>query len=150
MARLDAYTPDPHLVSYFLLLDPKTNKVLLVDHKKASLWLPTGGHVELNEHPKETVEREVFEELGIQADFLLPGPFFLTVTQTVGQTAGHTDVSVWYLLKGCSNESYQFDKEEFHQICWFALADIPYRQSDPHMQRCIEKLKELLKGTHAK
>ena len=45
-------TPDPHLVSYFLLLDPKANEVLLVDHKKAGLWLPTGGHVELNEHRK--------------------------------------------------------------------------------------------------
>jgi len=38
-------TPDPHLVAYFLLLDPAQKKVLLVDHKKAGLWLPSGGHV---------------------------------------------------------------------------------------------------------
>ena len=41
-------TPNPHLVSYCLLLDPKANKALLVDHKKGSLWLATGEHVETN------------------------------------------------------------------------------------------------------
>src|SRR4051812_41579927 len=56
--------PDPHLVAYFVLLDLATKKVLLVDHKNAELWLPAGGHVEPNEHPKETVRREIVEELG--------------------------------------------------------------------------------------
>lgn len=134
-------TPDPHLVAYFLLLDPVQKKVLLVDHKKAGLWLPTGGHVELDEHPEETVKREVFEELSIHADFLLHNPFFLTVTKTVGQTAGHTDVSLWYLLKGSANNAYRFDKEECSQIRWFSPSDVPYEYSDPHMQRCLEKLK---------
>jgi 8-oxo-dGTP diphosphatase len=134
-------TPDSHLVAYFLLLDLVHKKVLLVDHKKAGLWLPAGGHVELDEHPEETVKREVFEELSIHADFLLHNPFFLTVTKTVGQTAGHTDVSLWYLLKGYANQAYRFDEEEFSQIRWFSPSDVPYEYSDPHMQRCIEKLK---------
>ncbi len=136
-------TPDPHLVAYFLLLDPIQKKILLVDHKKAGLWLPSGGHIEVNEHPKETVQREVLEELNIKADFLLHEPFFLTVTKTVGQTAGHTDVSIWYLLKGSTDKSYEFDQEEFNQIRWFSPTDIPYERSDPYMQRCIEKLKNL-------
>ena len=134
-------TPDPHLVAYFLLLDSMHKKILLVDHKKANLWLPAGGHVELNEHPRETVKREVLEELSIQADFLLYDPFFLTVTQTVGQTAGHTDVSIWYLLKGFAGTTYHFDQEEFNQVRWFSSTDVPYERSDPHMRRCIEKLK---------
>jgi 8-oxo-dGTP diphosphatase len=132
-------TPDPHLVTYFLLLDPLQKKVLLVDHKKAGLWLPSGGHVEMGEHPQETVQREVREELNVEADFLLHAPFFLTVSQK----AGHTDVSVWFLLKGQSHVDYCFDREEFHQIRWFSLKDIPYEQSDPHLQRSLEKLKGL-------
>lgn len=135
--------PDPHLVAYFLLLDPTQKKLLLVDHKKAGLWLPSGGHVELNEHPKETVKREVLEELSVEAEFLIHNPFFLTVTETVGQTAGHTDVSVWYLLKGCADTAYHFDEEEFNQVQWFSPSEIPYKCSDPHMQRCIEKLKSI-------
>ena len=34
--------PPKHLVSYFILFDEKAQKVLLVDHKKAQLWLPAG------------------------------------------------------------------------------------------------------------
>lgn len=134
-------TPDPHLVAYFLLLDPVQKKILLVDHKKAGLWLPAGGHVELDEHPEETVKREILEELSVHADFLLQNPFFLTVTKTVGQTAGHTDVSLWYLLKGSVNQTYHFNEEEFCQIRWFLPSDVSYEHADPHMKRCIEKLK---------
>lgn len=133
-------TPDTHLVSYFVLLDQKQNKLLLTDHKKSGLWLPSGGHVELNEHPKDTVEREIIEELGIQADFLSDDPFFLTVTKTVGQTAGHTDVSLWYILRGSASDSLKFDNQEFHQIRWVLPTEIPYPRTDPHMHRLIQKL----------
>jgi 8-oxo-dGTP diphosphatase len=124
-------------------VDQAINKVLLVDHKKEELWLPAGGHVEPNEHPKETVKREMIEELGVEAEFLLEEAVFLTVTKTVGQTAGHTDVSLWYVLNGDFSKEYLYDKEEFHQIKWFLPSDIPYNRSDPHMFRCIKKLVSL-------
>lgn len=133
-------TPPKHLVSYFILIDEKAQKILLVDHKKAQLWLPTGGHVEGNEDPQETVRRECCEELGIEAEFWSEDPLFITVTQTVGLTAGHTDVSLWYVLKGDQNTAFTFDREEFNDIRWFALADIPYASSDPHMERFIAKI----------
>jgi 8-oxo-dGTP diphosphatase len=133
-------TPDPHLVAYFLLIDSLENQLLLVDHKKAGLWLPAGGHVELGEHPKATVEREIVEELGIQAGFLSGNPFFLTIAKTVGQTAGHTDISLWYILKGSRAAIYAFDTEEFSQVQWFSPDEIPYERSDPHLRRCIQKL----------
>lgn len=94
--------PPKHLVSYFVLIDPDHRSILLVDHIKAQLWLPSGGHVQLNESPRDAVVREAEEEFGIQATFLRNNskPFFVTVTQTVGLTPGHTDVSLWYLLRG--------------------------------------------------
>ncbi len=136
-------TPDTHLVSYFILVDQAQNKVLLTDHKKSGLWLPAGGHVELNEHPKETVQREILEELGIRADFLSEDPLFLTVTKTVGETAGHTDVSLWYVLKGNAFDNLNYDNQEFHQIRWFLPTEIPYPRTDPHMSRLMQKLNSL-------
>ncbi len=130
--------PDKHLVSYFILLDPEQGKFLLVDHIKAELWLPPGGHVEPGEHPKETVIREVKEELGIEADFLSEKPLFLTVTKTSGKTAGHTDVTLWYLLKGSCCDILNYDKEEFHAIRWFQPHEFP-ENSDPHLKRFIAK-----------
>ena len=88
--------PPKHLVSYFVLIDPEHDSLLFADHIKAQLWLPSGGHVQLNENLKDTVTREIREELGLEATFLRNNdkPFFITVTQTVGLTAGHTDVSL--------------------------------------------------------
>ena len=44
----------------------------------------------------DTVIRECMEELYITAEFWHKEPIFITQTITVGKTAGHTDVSLWY------------------------------------------------------
>lgn len=62
--------PPKHLVSYFVLIDPDHRSLLLGDHIKAQLWLPNGGHVEPNEHPRDTVIRECMEEVYRPAVFL--------------------------------------------------------------------------------
>lgn len=136
--------PAKHLVTYFVLFDEEARAILLVDHKKAQLWLPPGGHVEKDEHPCDTVMRECFEELGIEAAFWKEDPFFLTSTVTVELTAGHTDVTLWYILKGSQHTAYSFDTEEFSAIKWFHFDEIPYEKSDPHMQRFINKLEGYL------
>lgn len=133
-------TPDTHLVSYFVIVSPDIDQMLLVDHKKAELWLPAGGHVEPEEDPKETAIREAKEELGIDADFLLEEPLMLTVNETVGNSVKHTDVSFWYVLKGDPSKPLDYDPEEFHQIRWFAINEIPFEKSDPHLKRFIDKL----------
>jgi 8-oxo-dGTP diphosphatase len=134
-----------HLVSYFVVFDAKAQKVLLVDHKKALLWLPAGGHVEPDEDPADTVRRECREELGIDARFWRETPIFLTCTVTVGLTAGHTDVSLWYVILGDVDHPYVYDTDEFNGIKWFGLDDIPFDRADPHMQRFVEKLQTLLR-----
>ncbi len=133
--------PPKHLVSYFVLWDEEASKILLVDHKKAQLWLPPGGHVDPGEDPREAARRECFEELGIEADFIIDDPLFLTQTVTAGLTPGHTDVSLWYLLRGSATHHYAFDEGEFEAIKWFSFDEIPFEKSDPHMGRFIAKLK---------
>ncbi len=136
--------PRKHLVSYFVMFDQAKEKILLVDHKKAELWLPSGGHVEINENPEDTVTRESMEELSIAAEFYSKEPLFITQTVTVGKTAGHTDVSLWYVIKGDSNIEYDYDREEFSNIKWFALDEVPYERSDPHIRRFISKFRDFL------
>ncbi|MBS4168948.1 NUDIX hydrolase [Parachlamydia sp. AcF125] len=128
-----------HLVSYFVVFDQRNNQILLVDHKKSNLWLPPGGHVEPEEDPKETVKREIKEELGIEADFIFDDPIFLTVTNTANCEDAHTDVSLWYVVKGNSDQPLRYDREEFHQIHWYTLDNIPFECSDLHLQRFIHK-----------
>lgn len=136
--------PNKHLVSYFLLLDTLQQKLLLVDHKLAELWLPAGGHVEPDEHPRTTVLRECEEELGIRADFLQKEPLFLTST-LIPEGNNHTDVNLWYILKNSENEVIQFDPREFNSIQWFRFDEIPFKNSDPHMERFVNKLRTYYK-----
>ena len=131
-------TPPKHLISYFALMDGE--HILLVDHIDAELWLPTGGHVERGEHPRSTALREAREELSIDGEFVTEKPVFLTITETVGKSAGHTDVSVWYALRGDRAAELVFDGTEFHDVRWFHKDEIPLDRTDRHMARFLRKL----------
>lgn len=136
--------PKKHLVCYFVPVDLSAKKILLVDHRKACLWLPPGGHVEFNEHPKDTVIRESVEELRIIPDFVYNTSFFITQTETVGKTPKHTDVTLWYLIKGDSDLSYNYDNQEFTDCRWFGFNDLPYFRCEKHLSRFVTKLENYL------
>ncbi len=131
-------TPPRHLVSYFALVDH--DHVLLVDHKNARLWLPSGGHVEPGEHPRATVVRELREELGLDLSNVPEAPLMLTISETVGITHGHTDVSLWYVIHTDRRVALEFDAAEFHSVRWFHFREVPVSRSDPHLGRFLEKL----------
>ena len=107
-------TPPKHLVSYFVLTDD--DHFLLVEHRDAGLWLPTGGHVEPDELPSEAARREAKEELGIEPRLLSEEPLFITSTKTVGRTERHTDISLWYVVVHTRTEELHFDQTEFKSI----------------------------------
>lgn len=133
-------TPPKHLVAYFAVVDGE--HILLVDHRNAQLWLPAGGHVEPGEHPRDTVARELHEELGLKLTHPLLPPLMLTCSETVGLTAGHTDVSLWYVVRASRHAPMQFDAGEFHGVRWFAFDGVPLARSDPHLGRFLDKLRQ--------
>lgn len=136
--RVKPATPPKHLVSYFAVVDERG--ILLVDHRNAQRWLPAGGHVEVGEHPRDTVARELQEELGFAAPHAIASPLMVTCTDTVGLTAGHTDVSLWYVVHAQRTQAIAFDNGEFNAVQWFDFSDLPFERSDPHLRRFIKKL----------
>jgi 8-oxo-dGTP diphosphatase len=136
-------TPARHLVSYVVLLDRPHREILLVDHVSAGLLLPPGGHVELDEHPAATARRECQEELGVEARLAENGdPVFLTVTETAGLSAGHTDVSLWFIADGSRGDTLTLHETEFRDARWWSLEDVAAvdeRRFDPHLDRFLAK-----------
>jgi 8-oxo-dGTP pyrophosphatase MutT (NUDIX family) len=130
-------TPPVHLVSYVALVDGPF--VLLVDHRDAGLWLPPGGHVDPHEAPAHTAARELHEELGRGSEGLDPSPQFLTKTVTVGHSAGHTDISLWFVVQADRAESFTADTSEFDRAKWFSMDALP-PNTDPHLRRFLAKL----------
>lgn len=48
----------------------REDKVLLHMHKKLGIWLPPGGHIELDEDPNQAVIREAKEETGFDIELV--------------------------------------------------------------------------------
>lgn len=147
--------PPKHLVSYFVLFDESSQSIMLIDHIKAGLWLPPGGHVEVDESPYDAVIREASEELQTEADFNTPfgvQPFFITVTETRNADV-HTDVSLWYVIKGSVGVNLNFDTSEMKGIRWLTLDEvfaIDIKELDPHMHRFTKKMKNFLSSSKVK
>ncbi len=146
-------TPPKHLVSYCLLVDCDTEQILLVDHRDAQRWLPTGGHIEPGEHPAAAAGRELTEELGIEPNFL-PGlgraPLFITVTETAGLSERHTDVSLWFVFEGSVDQTLSPDEREFAGVRWWPFDRIGQEADtafDPHLARFVQKLRRRLAPT---
>jgi 8-oxo-dGTP diphosphatase len=140
--RVRPATPPRHLVSYVVPVDERDGGVLLVDHVNAGLWLPPGGHVEPDEHPAATARREAEEELGL-ADAAVGEPAFLTVTRTGGVDAGHTDVSLWFVVPTPREQPLTIDRREFRSARWWSPAEVAAAGGagfDPHFGRFLAKL----------
>lgn len=140
-------TPPKHLVSYCVLVDTDNQGVLLVDHRDAQRWLPTGGHVEVDENPVDTATREILEELGVEPTFhrsIGAKPLMVTVTRTQGRSEPHTDVSLWFVFDGSPKDVLTPDEAEFVDAKWWAFDDVLDDRPvafDPHLPRFISKLR---------
>ncbi len=145
-------TPPKHLVSYSVLVDPARSSLLLVDHRDAGRWLATGGHVGVDEDPAAAARRELREELGLSPPFL-PGldnePLFVTVTVTEGISAGHTDVSLWYVFAGSQDDELRPDPFEFSEVRWWPIDQVrhtPGSRFDTNLPRFVAKLRPHLES----
>jgi len=86
------------------------------------------------------VRREFFEELGVVAAHDIAEPLMVTCTTTVGLSAGHVDVSLWYVVTVDRSQNFSFDRQEFAGVKWFRYSDVPRQRSDPHLGRFLAKL----------
>lgn len=147
--RIPPATPSPHLVAYVVLVDPIERGIYLGQHRKSGLHLPMGGHLDPAEHPFAAARREAREELGIDPSFDVVGhrPLLLTVTPTGGPTAGHVDVSLWFVAHGDRAWQYDLDPGEFDGGRWWDLDPHGLPDSDPHLGRFIRKLDTILQPT---
>jgi 8-oxo-dGTP diphosphatase len=142
-------TPPQHLVAYAVAVDPARRQLLLVDHRQAELWLPTGGHVEPGEHPADAARRELREELDIDADPLAgtDAPVLVTLTTAAGRTVRHVDVSLWYAFHVDADTRLRPDAGEFAAVRWWPFdqaATATTERVGPNIGRFLPKATALI------
>ncbi|MCX6815440.1 MAG: NUDIX domain-containing protein [Candidatus Aenigmarchaeota archaeon] len=109
------------------------NKVLLVNHKILSMWLPVGGHVELHEDTDDALIREIKEECGLDVklygkrhDKMSETSKPLTVPQFIEIhkfNERHRHLNLSYFAYSESDKVKLADKEH-NEIKWFTAKEI--------------------------
>lgn len=135
-----------HFCAYFLPYNQEDKKVFIVYHKKAELWLSPGGHIDKGEKLLDTLNREIYEELGMKNFFKdLPSPFLLTITpieNKVQSCKAHFDI--WYLMETDGNE-FNIDLREFKDTGWMTIDKARQIVTDPPNRRALDFLKRKAK-----
>jgi len=116
------------------------DKVLFVMHKKLQMWLPPGGHIELDEDPEEALYREIEEESGIARSHLtiihphdapfteldskeyksLPSPYYLDIHMI---TPTHRHIGMNYVFTS-DTQQVQTDPNESADHRWMSAEEI--------------------------
>jgi len=126
---LRSENPLSHLCSMFLTFDPKTKRILVVNHKKAKSWIFPGGHIEKGEHPAEAALREAKEELGLKKKILKLSDLFgiqiLDIDDPPQICREHFDI--FYALFAIE-EDVVVDPKEFlgYEILFKSLGEVPF------------------------
>lgn len=122
--------------SVYIVFD---DKVLLHKHKIHQMWLPPGGHIELDEDPNQAAMREAKEETGLDialmgegksydsqygARDLIPPRFLNRHYFDVGQTHEHIDLV--YFARAFSTEARH--EVEGGEIRWFSRVELEDRE----------------------
>jgi len=112
-----------HIGTFFLPINRKTKSIYLVDHIKAKMWIPPGGHIEQNELPEDTVIREFEEELSHRLTTEKIQLFDLSITPINRPWQNCiTHYDFWYLVY-TKKLPFKFLRKEFHNAGWFSFEE---------------------------
>lgn len=111
--------PLTHLGSFFIPIHKKSKSIYLAHHKKAKCWIPPGGHMEKGESAKETVRRELREELSYHITDEVVSLYDISVSEirNIGYSCKiHYDF--WYIVEFNNIINFDTDNSEFYDAKW--------------------------------
>lgn len=119
--------PENHFCAYFAAYDSKSKKLFIGHHIKSGLWLFNGGHIDKGETLRETVEREIGEEWGLDINSLNIGePSFISTAEINNPTKQtcRLHLDIWHFIN-VNIDTFKPDPlklaEEFHSVEWVGL-----------------------------
>lgn len=108
-------------------------KILLIKHTYQSGWYTIGGGVDAEETPRQAMERELKEEVGVTLTSL---PELFSVYYSRNEQ--RDDYVIFYIGHGCTQE--ETFCPEISETGWFSLHDLPEDLSPATRRRINEYL----------
>lgn len=122
-----AQDPASH-INVMLAVYNNKKQILAGLHKRAQLWIPNGGHIELGETMAEAVVREAEEEIGLKLNPQEIGaPKILTIVPIeYSGRACRRHYDLWHFLPVANDFQPDNTKmlSEFEEYAWLTVSEI--------------------------
>lgn len=130
-----------HFGAFFIPYHVDSNSVYMGHHQKSGVWLLPGGHIDLNETPIQTVQREYGEELGVP---LSTEPITLVnIEITHPGYKGHacvTHYDFWFRVDVNEQVPFNFSKREYYTAKWVTIEEARALNVVKHYDKIIKDI----------
>jgi len=155
-----------HYVATGYVYDKKTDRFLLIMHKKSGKWLPPGGHLDEGEEPHKGVLRELYEETGVQGRIInlletpdvgtpataqLPTPFCVLYENISAEIEGeeHAHIDFVYMVEVNFSEPLILRGEEVVLAKWVSSEDIDHMDTYENVKQVCRAISAISKGSYS-
>lgn len=136
--------PESHFCVLFIPYAISSRKVYIVDHIKAGIWSPPGGHIDAGESPLDAVKREFNEELGFKLSDEKINLFEANVTKCIPTGICRKHYDLFYIVYMRNQEVFKFEEREFNSAGWFSLSEAIEKITYPDFNAIMVKLGEIV------
>ncbi len=134
-----------HITASCFIVDG--GRLLLHHHRRLNRWLQMGGHVEIDEDPKEAALREGSEESGLRDLALAVDGIFDLDVHVIPAGKGepeHRHFDVRYLARTASPGAVVIDRAESNDVAWVPLERAGALMNEAASSRVIQKIRSRL------
>ncbi|WKK87537.1 NUDIX hydrolase [Marivirga arenosa] len=139
---------DRHFTASAWIINPISQQVLLLHHKKLNKWLQAGGHADGDENLEKVARKEASEETGHNNLQQISESIFDIDIHTIPERKGipqheHYDVRFAYFCHEIEETSINSESNDFQ---WVELDRIKDLTNEPSILRMVSKTKDIING----
>ncbi|WP_375580857.1 NUDIX hydrolase [Marivirga tractuosa] len=139
---------EAHFTASAWIINPNSEEVLLLHHKKLNKWLQPGGHADGQTDLEKVAKKEAEEETALNNLQLITNKIFDIDIHIIPENKGipehyHFDVRFAYFCTEIEKTQINSESNNFH---WIKLNSVETLTKEPSILRMAEKSKVFLNG----
>jgi len=139
---------EAHFTASAWIINPTTQEVLLIHHKKLNKWLQPGGHADGEKDLEKVARKEAIEETNLKNLRLISNEIFDIDIHLIPANKGipdhyHFDIRFVYFCSSKENTQINHESNAFR---WIDINKVESLTKEPSISRMVKKSKTILNG----